>query len=223
MKKNEMSFKFDLQLFGEDAANGAESNNMENPQTDADNQGSQAQDSQAQATAGNGAAGGGETLLGAAKETAVEYDFKSIVPEGMEYDEKQAEAFASIAKDLKLSGEQASKLAAYGMNYAGQMTGLMQQAKADEVARWAEESRKELGIDFDSTMQKAGAGLEALEKAIPNIRQALQYTGAGNRIEFIRAMAFVGELTKEDSFRGFGANSGAVRSSLYGNTNFGLY
>ncbi len=99
----------------------------------------------------------------------------------------------------------------------------MQQAKANEIASWAEESRKELGIDFDSTMQKAGAGLEALEKAIPNLRQALQYTGAGNRIEFIRAMAFVGELTKEDSFRGFGANSGAVRSSLYGNTNFGLY
>lgn len=223
MMENNLDFKFDLQLFGEDVANEAGNDSMENPQPDAENQGSPAQDSQAQAKAGNGNAGGGETLLGTAKETAVDYDFKSVVPEGMEYDQEQAEAFASIAKDLKLSGEQASKLAAYGMNYAGQMTSLIQQAKANEIAGWAEESKKELGIDFDSTMQKAGAGLEALEKAIPNIRQALQYTGAGNRIEFIRAMAFVGELTKEDSFRGFGANSGAVRSSLYGNTNFGLY
>lgn len=223
MKDNNLDFKFDLQLFGEGAASGEESGSVENPQPDAENQGGQAQDSQTQATAGNGTAGSSETLLGTAKETAVEYDFKSIVPEGMEYDAEQAEAFASIAKDLKLSGEQASKLAAYGMNYAGQMTGLMQQAKANEIAGWAEEAKKELGIDFESTMQKAGAGLEALEKAIPNIRQAFQYTGAGNRIEFIRAMAFVGELTKEDSFRGFGANSGAVRSSLYGNTNFGLY
>lgn len=223
MKDNNLDFRFDLQLFGEGDAGEAESNNMENPQPDAESESGTAQDSQVQAKAGSGNAGGNETLLGTAKEASVEYDFKSIVPEGMEYNQEQAEAFAAIAKDLNLSSEQANKLAAYGMNYAGQMTGLMQQAKANEIASWADEARKELGIEFDATLQKAGAGLEALEKAIPNIRNVLQYTGAGNRIEFIRAMAFIGDLTKEDNFRGFGANSGAVKSSLYGNTNFGLY
>lgn len=217
-------FKFDLQLFGEVSNDEAGSgSNAENPQSAAENESSQAESGQSEANEVVTAKEGKQTLLGKTSEEAEAYDFKSVVPEGMEYNQEQADAFAAIAKELGLSNEQASKLAAYGMNYAGSMTQLAQQARANEINGWGQEAKKELGIDFDSTMQKAGSGLEALEKAIPNLREALNYTGAGNRIEFIRMLAFVGDLTKEDTFKGFGANSGAVRSSLYGNTNFGLY
>ena len=47
-------------------------------------------------------------------------------------------------------------------------------------------------------------------------------TGAGNRIEVIRAMAVLGELIGED--RGHGVDGSAARDApIYGNTNFNLY
>ncbi len=214
------SFDFDLQLFA--GGVGDEGTGDTNPQPDTETPAEPETGSEEQAAGGN-ADKGNQTLLDAKKPDAPEYDFRNLVPEGMEFDQEQADAFASIAKDLKLTSEQANKLAAYGMNYAGGMAQLAQEARQQEIASWGNEARKELGIDFDATLQKAGAGLEAMEKAIPNLRQALNYTGAGNRIEMIRMLAFVGDLTKEDTFKGFGANSGAVRSNIYGNTNFGLY
>ncbi len=221
----EFGFDFDLQLFGEAGGDGetGSGDNAGNPQSDSEAEASQKESSKSQENEVGANKANQSTLFGKTAEETEAYDFKSVVPEGMEYDQEQADAFASIAKELKLSTEQASKLAAYGMNYAGSMTQLAQRARQNEIAGWGQETRQELGIDFDSTLQKAGAGLEAMEKAIPNLREALNYTGAGNRIEFIRMLAFAGDLTKEDTFKGFGANSGATRSSLYGNTNFGIY
>ena len=223
--KEKLDFKFDLQLFAEGGDDGAQGETIGTgaetaaPAPEKSQEGeSQGQPSQVQPPGKNQ-----ETLFGKTDTQAEAYDFKSVVPEGMEYDAQQAEAFSAVARDMKLSGEQAQKLAAYGMNYAGQIADAVNQQRINEINGWAEESRKELGVDFDHVMQQAASGLEAVEKAVPNIRSVLNYTGAGNRIEMIRMLSFIGELTKEDSFRGFGANSGTVQSSLYGKTNFGLY
>ena len=221
----EFGFDFDLQLFGEAGGDGeaGSGDNAGDPQPDSKFEAGKKENSKGQENEVGTGKANQSTLLGKTAEETEAYDFKSVVPEGMEYNQEQADSFAAIAKELKLSNEQASKLAAYGMNYAGSMTQLAQQARQNEIAGWGQEAKQELGIDFDRTLQKAGAGLEAMEKAIPNLREALNYTGAGNRIEFIRMLAFVGDLTKEDTFKGFGANSGATRSSLYGNTDFGIY
>ena len=223
--KEKLDFEFDLQLFAEGGDDGAQGETAGTgaetaaPAPEKSQEGeSQGQPSQVQPPGKNQ-----ETLFGKTDTQAEAYDFKSVVPEGMEYDAQQAEAFSAVARDMKLSGEQAQKLAAYGMNYAVQIADAVNQQRINEINGWAEESKKELGVDFDHVMQQAAAGLEAVEKAVPNIRSVLNYTGAGNRIEMIRMLSFVGELTKEDSFRGFGANSGTVQSSLYGKTNFGLY
>ena len=223
--KKKLDFEFDLQLFAEGGDDGAQGETAGTgaetaaPAPEKSQEGeSQGQPSQVQPPGKNQ-----ETLFGKTDTQAEAYDFKSVVPEGMEYDAQQAEAFSAVARDMKLSGEQAQKLAAYGMNYAVQIADAVNQQRINEINGWAEESKKELGVDFDHVMQQAAAGLEAVEKAVPNIRSVLNYTGAGNRIEMIRMLSFVGELTKEDSFRGFGANSGTVQSSLYGKTNFGLY
>lgn len=223
--KKKLDFEFDLQLFAEGGDDGAQGETAGTgaeaaapaPEKSQERE-SQGQPSQVQPPGKNQ-----ETLFGKTDTQAEAYDFKSVVPEGMEYDAQQAEAFSAVARDMKLSGEQAQKLAAYGMNYAGQIADAVNQQRINEINGWAEESRKELGVDFDHVMQQAASGLEAVEKAVPNIRSVLNYTGAGNRIEMIRMLSFIGELTKEDSFRGFGANSGTVQSSLYGKTNFGLY
>jgi len=217
-----MDINFDMQLFGEEGG--------------ADNAGA------AGAPAADGVGGepaapamdGGEnlqdkpetsdkpgTLLGG-KEDEAAWDFRGVVPEGMAYDEASASAYAAIAKEAGLTGAQAQKLAAYGMQYARDGMAAMAKAYADEVTGWAETARKELGSDFDATVQRAGTGIEALEKAVPGLRQALNETGAGNRVEFVRAFAMIGSLVGEDNFRGFGAAAGKS-SPLYPNTNFNDY
>lgn len=164
----------------------------------------------------------GETILGKKAEGSAEIDFKSIVPEGMVYDEKQAKDFAAIGKQAGLSNEQMSQLAAYGMNYANETAKAIKEAYVQQVEDWGKQAKEELGNDFDATINTCGKGIEALEKKIPNIRQALNETGAGNRIEVIRAMALIGELVSEDSFRGFGTPSSG-QANIYDKTNFDAY
>jgi hypothetical protein len=55
-----------------------------------------------------------------------------------------------------------------------------------------------MGANFDSIMSTAGAGIEAVEKVVPGIRQALNETGAGNRIEVIKAFEMLGQLVQAD-------------------------
>jgi hypothetical protein len=55
-----------------------------------------------------------------------------------------------------------------------------------------------MGADFEKTMTTAGAGIEDVEKVVPGIRKALNETGAGNRIEVIRAFEMLGQLVQAD-------------------------
>ena len=170
----------------------------------------------------DGAQKTGETILGKKTEGSEEIDFKSIVPEGMVYDEKKAKDFATIGKQAGLSNEQMSQLALYGMNYANETAKAIKEAYVQQVEDWGKQAKEELGNDFDATINTCGKGIEALEKKIPNIRQALNETGAGNRIEVIRAMALIGEIVSEDSFRGFGTPSSG-QANIYDKTNFDAY
>ena len=223
-------WKFDLQMFAdEDAAGGAagavaENNNPDNNSAAA---GAAADPAAGNTTENNPAAtdktapGGKEnTILGAGGESK-EYDFHSVVPEGMEYDEKSAQAFSTVAKECGLSAKQAQKVAAYGMQYMQQGVAAAQTAIAQQVKNWGEETKTKLGADFDKTVQSAGAGLEALEKVIPGIRAALNETGAGNRLEIVQAFAKMGELVREDDFRGFGSAAG--NGNIYNKTDFSKY
>ena len=150
------------------------------------------------------------------------YDFKSIVPEGMEYDEKSAGEYGAIAKECGLTQEQASKIAAYGMNLMKGNADAAMQAMQQQRAHWAEEAKTELGADFAPTVAKCGVAMEALDRKIPGLRQAFDETGAGNRIEVIRAMAMLGELIGEDRGHSAGGGTGGD-APIYGNTDFNLY
>lgn len=173
---------------------------------------------------GAGAAGG--TILGGTggEETPAAvpdaYDFKSIVPDGMDYDEASAAAFGEVAKKAGLSQEQASAIAAYGMQYMQQGVDAAVQAIRDTQATWAEEARAALGGDFEAQVAKAAAGRDALAAKIPGLVDMLNETGAGNRIEMIRLMAAVSELVGEDG----GANGATgAEKSIYPNTDFRRY
>lgn len=150
------------------------------------------------------------------------YDFKDIIPEGMEYNEEHATAFSAVAKECGLTQEQASKLAAYGMKYAQGGVQAAVEAHMAMVADWAQTAKTELGGDYDKTVAMAARGIRAAETKVPGIRQMLDETGAGNRIEMIRMLAELGALTGEDSGHTGGGAAGGTQS-IYENTNFKKY
>lgn len=126
------------------------------------------------------------------------YDFKATIPEGVEVDEALTQGFSEMARGMNLTNDQANKVAAFGFQYGQQVADAVRNQYNAEVTRWGEEAKQELGADFEKVMSTAGAGLEAVEKVVPNIRKALNETGAGNRIEIIRAMEMLGQLVQAD-------------------------
>lgn len=132
----------------------------------------------------------------------VEYDFKSTIPEGVEMDETITKEFSDIARGMNLTNEQANQMAAYGIKYGQQIAEAVKgQYEAEQNARvtkWGEEAKAELGANLETVLSTAGAGIEAVEKVVPGIRKALNETGAGNRIEVIRAMEMLGQLVQAD-------------------------
>lgn len=178
---------------------------------------------------GNGGKSGGDTILGGdgkndpAKPTGVPdaYDFKGVVPDGMDYDEASAAAFGEVAKKAGLSQEQASAIAAYGMQYMQQGVDVALKAIYDTQAAWADEARTQLGGEFDATVAKAAAARDALAAKVPGFTAMLNETGAGNRVEMIRLMAAVGELIGEDG--GDRNGSAGTEKSIYPNTDFKKY
>jgi hypothetical protein len=219
---------FDLQRFA-DGDSGADGSTGDAPDADdAGGEGGKGEPLENNA-GGDGGKPGGDTILGGdgkndpAKPAGVPdtYDFKGVVPDGMDYDEASAAAFGEIAKKAGLSQEQASAIAAYGMQYMQQGVDAAMQAVQETQAAWAEEARTQLGGQFDATVAKAAAARDALAAKIPGLTAMLNETGAGNRVEMIRLMAAFGDLIGEDG--GDRNSSGGTEKSIYPNTDFNKY
>lgn len=128
----------------------------------------------------------------------VTYDFKDVIPENFEFSEEEQGKFVDVIKDMNLSSEQAKSIAKYGMEWCqGIVNGIAEQLVAERKG-WADTARQELGADFDKNVQLCGVAIEHVEKTVPGIRQALNETGAGNRIEIIRAFSLLGTLLSGD-------------------------
>lgn len=215
-----MADLFDLQRFADGDGGDVPADAGSNPDT-----GDTAPDEaeEVKDTEGDAEGAKNDTILGGKSTPNVPdaYDFKSIVPEGMTYDEQSAAAFGDVAKKAGLSQEQAAAIASYGMQYMQQGVDAAMKAVQDTQAGWAQEARDALGGQFDAVVAKAAAGRDALAEKVPGLTQMLNETGAGNRVEMIRLMAAVGELIGEDGgLRG--AQAGAEKS-IYPNTDFKRY
>jgi hypothetical protein len=141
------------------------------------------------------------------------YDFTATIPEGVEVDEALSKGFSDLARGMNLTNEQANQMAKFGFDFGQQVAQAVTAQYNAEVAQWGDAAKKELGADFDKVMATAGAGIEAVEKVVPNIRQALNETGAGNRIEIIRAMEMLGQLVQADPGKTINAGTPAVNQA----------
>lgn len=215
-----MTDLFDLQRFAEEDGGDVPADAGSSPDT-----GDTAPDEaeEVKDTEGGAEEAKNDTILGGKSTPNVPdaYDFKSIVPDGMTYDEQSAAAFGDVAKKAGLSQEQATMVASYGMQYMQQVVDAATKAVQDTQAGWAQEARDALGGQFDAVVAKAAAGRDALAVKVPGLTQMLNETGAGNRVEMIRLMAAIGDLIGEDG--GDRNSSGGVEKSIYGKTDFSKY
>jgi len=119
------------------------------------------------------------------------------MPEGMELDEAAAAEFTPIAKELKLTQEQASKL--------GQVAVAMQQRAVqrhlDTVASWVDEVTNDKDIGGDKLPATLAATKTVMDTfGTPALKAALESSGYGNHPEFIRFVHKIGTHLSEDTF-----------------------
>ena len=176
-----------------------------------------------------------DTLLGGKAETQpqeeaepIAYDFKETISamDDFEFSQEESDKFVEVIKDMGLNNEQANAIVKYGGEWGkgiaeAAMNAVIEQRNT-EVQNWGEAAKKELGTEFDSIISLCGLAVEHVEKAVPGIRQALNETGAGNRIEVIRAFSMLGKFLESDPGKGAGAPAaqGSSLEKFYDKTDF---
>ena len=135
--------------------------------------------------------GGGDTNTDQPAEPIV-YDFSTAF-EGGEVDQTIADEFSKMLNGVGATQEQALEMAKFGNQYATNL-----------VTAYENNAREVLGNKFDATVSQAAAGVEAVEKTIPNIREILAENGLGNRVEVIQLFAHIAGMASEDNNAGNG-------------------
>lgn len=166
------------------------------------------------------AGGSGNTPQEGAPEA---YDFSQSLPNGATLDETVSKEFGDICRGMNLTNEQANQMAQYGYQFANRVIEQKEAQRAETIKSWGDDARRQLGNTFDSTMAECGAGVQFIERSVPNIRQILNETGAGNRIEFIRVFSALGRAISEDHGTTAGSGSHAKNDNPYPNTDFSKY
>lgn len=150
--------------------------------------------------------GGGDTNTDQPAEPTV-YDFSTAF-EGGEVDQTIADEFSKILNGVGATQEQAVELAKFGSKYAADLVSAYetqkQQALDEQYKGYAATAKETLGVKFDETVSQAAAGVEAVEKTIPNIREILAENGLGNRLEVIQLFAHIANMASEDNNAGNG-------------------
>ena len=135
------------------------------------------------------------------------YDFTQAF-EGGEVDQSIADEFSKMLNGVGATQEQAVELAKFGSKYAADLVSAYetqkQQALDEQYKGYAETAKETLGVKFDETVSQAAAGVEAVEKTIPNIREILAENGLGNRLEVIQLFAHIANMAGEDNNAGNG-------------------
>lgn len=148
--------------------------------------------------------GGGTDTSGNQEPSAepVVYDFTKAFESG-EVDQTIADEFSKMLNGVGATQEQAVELAKFGNKYATNLVtayeAKRQEALVEQYNNYVEHTKEVLGNKYDETVAKAGAGVEVVEKSIPNIREILAENGLGNRVELIQLFAQIAGMAGEDS------------------------
>lgn len=153
--------------------------------------------------------GGGDTNTDQRTEPTepIVYDFSTAF-EGGEVDQTIADEFSKMLNGVGATQEQALQMAKFGNQYATNLVTAYENQKQEalnaQYKGYADNAREVLGNKFDATVSQAAAGVEAVEKTIPNIREILAENGLGNRVEVIQLFAHIAGMASEDNNAGNG-------------------
>jgi hypothetical protein len=141
------------------------------------------------------------------------YDFTQAF-EGGEIDQTIADEFSKMLNGVGATQEQAVELAKFGSKYATDLVSAYETQKQEALKAqydgYAETAKETLGVKFDETVSQAAAGVEAVEKTIPNIREILAENGLGNRLEVIQLFAHIANMAGEDNNAGNGSPANQI-------------
>lgn len=152
------------------------------------------------------------------------YDFTQAFDSG-EVDQTIAADFSKLLNSVGATQEQAVEMAKFGNKYATDLVTAYeekrQEALIEQYEGYKKHTEEVLGSKYDATVQKAAAGMELIEKTIPNIREILAENGLGNRVEVIQMFEKIADMAAEDNNAGGGQPTGgnqsedAIRRNLY--------
>jgi hypothetical protein len=127
----------------------------------------------------------------------VVYEFK--LPNGMELDTAARDAFLPLAKELKLSPEQAQKFADL------KVADVQRQAEAwqSQQAQWVDQVKADPEVGGDNLEKSLAFAKAAVDFiADPELTNLLNTTGYGNHPTLVKAFVKIGKQLAPDSFVG---------------------
>lgn len=125
------------------------------------------------------------------------YEFKA--PEGVTLDSEVLGEFEGIAKELKLSQEDAQKVADLGAKLSQKFATAQAQAMKDASSAWVAAVTADKEIGGEKLTENLASAQKALQAfGSPELRQLLDESRLGNHPEVIRLMAKVGKAISED-------------------------
>lgn len=133
------------------------------------------------------------------------YDLQ--MPEGVELDSVAADEFTTIAKELKLTQDQAQKLA----GVAASMQQRQAEAHARTVESWVESVKTDKEIGGDKLNENLAVARKAMESfGSPELKDVLNMTGFGNHPAIIKAFYKIGQAISQDQIVVGKPNQGPV-------------
>lgn len=127
------------------------------------------------------------------------YDLKT--PDGVALDEAALAEFEPIAKELKLTNEQAQKLADIHTKRMQETERANAEQWKQTTANWVNDIKadKEIGgANMDSSVRHAQTALAKF--GTPELKAQMDATGMGNHPELVRVFARIGKAMAEDNF-----------------------
>ncbi len=117
------------------------------------------------------------------------------LPPGTTVDKEGLEAFTALARDARLTQEQAQRFLDLGVKREQAAAARQLQAFVDLQTRWVSEIKSDAeigGSRLDETRNTCAQAITRL--AIPGLREALDLTGAGNSPAVVKLMVRVGQM-----------------------------
>jgi hypothetical protein len=123
-------------------------------------------------------------------------------PEGVVLDEAMVGDFSTVAKELNLTQEQAQKMVDFAIKRHQSLDAANQTEYTALREGWVNAAKADTefgGANYDTNI---GLAVKALDTfGTPELRKALDLTGAGDHPEVLRVFVRIGKAISEDSLR----------------------